>query len=82
MVRPYSIYYYIFYDYKFYNSGIQMNVQEDFNKFIKDAKRVLKVSRKPDKDEYIDLAKISALGVVVVGGIGYIIVCLGHVIGL
>ena len=49
---------------------------------MKDAKRVLKVSRKPDKDEYIDLAKISALGVVVVGGIGYIIVCLGHVIGL
>ena len=82
MVRPYSIYYYIFYDYKFYNSGIQMNVQEDFNKFMKDAKRVLKVSRKPDKAEYIDLAKISALGVVVVGGIGYIIVCLGHVIGL
>ena len=82
MVRPYSIYYYIFYDYKFYNSGIQMNVQESFNKFMKDAKRVLKVSRKPDKDEYIDLAKISALGVVVVGGIGYIIVCLGHVIGL
>lgn len=59
-----------------------MNVQEDFNKFIKDAKRVLKVSRKPDKDEYIDLAKISALGVVVVGGIGYIIVCLGYLIGL
>ena len=59
-----------------------MNVQESFNKFMKDAKRVLKVSRKPDKDEYIDLAKISALGVVVVGGIGYIIVCLGHVIGL
>ena len=65
MVRPYSIYYYIFYDYKFYNSGIQMNVQEDFNKFMKDAKRVLKVSRKPDKDEYIDLAKISALGVLI-----------------
>ena len=82
MVRPYSIYYYIFYDYKFFNLGIQMNVQEDFNKFMKDAKRVLKVSRKPDKDEYIDLAKISALGVVVIGGIGYIIVCLGHVIGL
>ena len=49
---------------------------------MKDAKRVLKVSRKPDKAEYFDLAKISALGVVVVGGIGYIIVCLGHIIGL
>ena len=71
-----------FYDYKFFNLGIQMNVQEDFNKFIKDAKRVLKVSRKPDKEEYFDLAKISALGVVVVGGIGYIIVCLGYLIGL
>ena len=59
-----------------------MNVQEDFNKFIKDAKRVLKVSRKPDGNEYLDLAKISAVGVVVVGGIGYLIVCLGYLIGL
>ena len=59
-----------------------MNVQESFNKFMKDAKRVLKVSRKPDGSEYWDLAKISALGVVVVGGIGYIIVCLGSLIGL
>ncbi len=59
-----------------------MNVQEDFDKFIKDAKRVLKVSRKPDGNEYVDLAKISALGVVVVGGIGYIIVCLGSLIGI
>ena len=59
-----------------------MNVQEDFNKFIKDAKRVLKVSRKPDSNEYIDLAKISALGVVVIGGIVYLIVVLGYLIGL
>ncbi len=49
---------------------------------MKDAKRVLKVSRKPDRTEYFELAKISALGVVVVGGIGYIIVCLGYLIGL
>ena len=59
-----------------------MNVQERLDKFVKDSKRVLKVSRKPDKEEYFDLAKISALGVVVVGGIGYIIVCLGYLIGL
>ena len=61
---------------------IQMNVQEDFNKFIKDAKRVLKVSRKPDGKEYRELAKISAIGVVVIGGIGYILVCLGSLIGI
>ena len=59
-----------------------MNVKEEFDKFIKDAKRVLKVSRKPDASEYKDLAKISALGVVVIGGMGYIIVCLGSLIGL
>lgn len=59
-----------------------MNVQEDFNKFIKDAKRVLKVSRKPDGKEYRELAKISAIGVLVIGGIGYIIVCLGSLIGI
>ena len=59
-----------------------MSVQESFDKFIKDSKRVLKVSRKPGRDEYLDLAKISALGVVVIGGIGYIIVCLGSLIGL
>ena len=59
-----------------------MNFEEDFNKFIKDSKRVLKVARKPDRNEYIDLAKVAALGVVVVGGIGYIIVLLGSLIGL
>ena len=59
-----------------------MNFQERFDKFIKDSKRVLKVSRKPDRAEYLDLAKISAIGVVIIGGIGYIIVCLGSLIGL
>ena len=32
-----------------------MNVQESFDKFIKDSKRVLKVSRKPDGKEYMEL---------------------------
>ena len=59
-----------------------MNVEETFNKFIKDSKRVLKVARKPDLPEYIELAKISALGVVVIGVIGFIIVLLGSLIGL
>ena len=59
-----------------------MNVQENIDKFIKDSKRVLKVSRKPDKEEYFELAKISALGVLVVGAIGFVIVLLGSLIGL
>lgn len=59
-----------------------MNVQESFDKFIKDSKRVLKVSRKPDRIEYRELAKISSIGVVIIGGFGYIIVCLGYLIGI
>ena len=59
-----------------------MNVQENIDKFIKDSKRVLKVSRKPDKQEYFELAKISALGVLVIGAIGFVIVLLGSLIGL
>ena len=59
-----------------------MNLEENFNKFIKDAKRVLKVSRKPDGPEYRNLAKVSAIGVVIVGGIGYLLVHLGSLIGL
>ncbi|WP_432645175.1 protein translocase SEC61 complex subunit gamma [Methanobrevibacter sp.] len=59
-----------------------MNVQEDFNKFIKDSKRVLKVAKKPDSKEYRELAKISALGVAVIGVLGFVIVLLGSLIGL
>ena len=59
-----------------------MNVQERFNKFIKDSKRVLKVSRKPDKQEYLELAKVTSIGVVIIGVIGFVIVLLGSLIGL
>ena len=59
-----------------------MNVQESLNKFSKNAKRVLKVSRKPDAQEYKELAKITTLGVIVIGGIGYIMVGLGALIGI
>lgn len=59
-----------------------MNVQESFNKFIKDSKRVLKVSKKPDRQEYLQLAKVTSIGVVIVGVIGFIIFLLGSLIGL
>ncbi|WP_292882519.1 protein translocase SEC61 complex subunit gamma [Methanobrevibacter sp. UBA188] len=59
-----------------------MNVQERFDKFVKDSKRVLKVSRKPDAQEYRELAKVSAIGVVIIGVMGFVIVLLGSLIGL
>lgn len=59
-----------------------MNVQESFNKFIKDSKRVLKVSKKPDKQEYLELAKVTSIGVVIIGAIGFVIFLIGSLIGL
>ena len=59
-----------------------MNVQERIDKFVKDSKRVLKVSRKPDAQEYRELAKVSAIGVVIIGVLGFVIVLLGSLIGL
>ena len=59
-----------------------MNVQESFNKFVKDSKRVLKVARKPGKEEYLELAKVTSIGVVIIGVIGFVIFLLGSLIGL
>ena len=59
-----------------------MNVQESFNKFIKDSKRVLKVARKPDGPEYMELAKVSSIGVVIIGVIGFAIYLISAAVGL
>lgn len=52
------------------------------NKTIKDCKRVLKVSRKPDKQEYLEFSKIVAIGIAIIGVVGFIIVLIGELIGL
>ena len=59
-----------------------MDVKERFDKFVKDSKRVLKVSRKPDRQEYMELAKVTSIGVLIVGAIGFVIVLIGQLIGL
>ena len=59
-----------------------MNIKETTSDFIKQSKRVLKVSRKPDAQEYKELAKVSAIGVVIIGVVGFVIVLLGSLIGL
>ena len=41
--------------------------------FIDQSKRVLKVAKKPDVEEYITIAKITGLGIIILGLIGVII---------
>lgn len=59
-----------------------MNAQERLQKTWKDCKRVLKVSRKPDKEEYLEFSKITALGILIIGVIGFVIVLISQLIGL
>lgn len=59
-----------------------MNVQERVDKVWRDCKRVLKVARKPDSEEYFEFSKITALGILIIGIIGFVIVLICQLIGL
>jgi len=50
--------------------------------FIQDSKRIIKVSKKPNKDEYSTMIKITGIGIVIIGVIGFIIFLLFQVFGL
>ncbi|MBQ6139073.1 MAG: protein translocase SEC61 complex subunit gamma [Methanobrevibacter sp.] len=59
-----------------------MNFKETTSDFIKQSKRVLKVARKPDREEYFNFSKVTAIGIAIIGVIGFVIVLLGQLIGL
>ena len=62
--------------------GLSMNIKETTTDFIKQSKRVLKVARKPDREEFFDFSKVTALGIAIIGLIGFIIVLIGQLLGL
>ena len=54
--------------------------KESMESFIKQCQRVLKVSRKPDREEYINVAKVTGIGIILIGVIGFIISVIGQLI--
>ena len=50
--------------------------------FIDESIRVLKLTRKPKKDEFILVAKITGVGIILIGALGTIITVLGSLLGL
>jgi protein transport protein SEC61 subunit gamma and related proteins len=54
--------------------------KESMASFIKQCQRVLKVSKKPDRDEYINVAKVTGIGIILIGVIGFIISIIGQLI--
>lgn len=45
----------------------------DLDNFVQSSQRIFNVSRKPDMKEYGAMAKVTGLGVLVIGVIGYIV---------
>lgn len=48
--------------------------------FWKSCVRVLRVTKKPDQREFIELVKVTGLGLAVIGAIGFIIQLAAHYI--
>lgn len=42
-------------------------------KFLKETMRVLRITKKPNKEEYLTSAKITGIGIAIIGAIGFII---------
>lgn len=58
-----------------------MNInKESIYGFLKQCERVLRVAKKPDSDEYKTVAKVTGLGILVIGVIGFIIALLSQVL--
>lgn len=46
----------------------------------KETRRILRLTRKPRRSEFNDTAKITGLGMIVIGLIGFIIFMIAHII--
>ena len=41
--------------------------------FLQQCKRVLQITKKPGKEEYLTIVKVSGIGILIIGVIGFII---------
>ncbi len=51
-----------------------------FRKFLHQCKRVLQVARKPSGDEYRTIAKITGIGMIIIGIVGFLITLIAELI--
>ena len=50
-----------------------MKILNSFKSFVEKCKRVWMVLKKPTKQEFEQVAKVSAMGILVIGAIGFLI---------
>jgi protein transport protein SEC61 subunit gamma-like protein len=55
--------------------------KESITQALKQYRRVLYVSKRPDRDEYINVAKITGIGIIIIGVIGFIVYMIAVLLG-
>lgn len=51
-----------------------------FKKFLDNAVRILKLARKPTKEEFKIVAKVTGIGILIIGAIGFVVMAVKHLI--
>lgn len=58
-----------------------MNInKESIYGFLKQCERVLRISKKPDNEEYLTVAKVTGVGIIIIGLIGFILSIVSQVL--
>lgn len=52
---------------------IEKTKMQRFKEFVTECKRVLRITKKPDKEEFKTIVKISGLGIIIIGAIGFLV---------
>jgi protein transport protein SEC61 subunit gamma and related proteins len=50
--------------------------------FVKECRRVLQVTKKPDMEEFKAIVKVTGLGMLAIGLIGFLITIVGKLLGI
>ena len=57
-----------------------MKIKDKIKNQLYEYKRILSISRKPTREEYITMIKVSALGIGLIGILGFIIQLIGQIL--
>ena len=52
---------------------MKLDIKRKITTFVSSSRRVLRLTKKPKKDEFFFVAKVTALGILLLGLVGYII---------
>ena len=50
-------------------------------KWLYEFKRVLRIARKPPREEYVQVSKVTGLGILLIGLIGFLIMVISYFVG-